>query len=64
MMKTSKGLTDFTLQKYGNMEKAARGKDRTGRHLTCQGKKIETLPLRFKLREMVEKNTGEGKTTW
>lgn len=64
MMKTSKGLTEFTLQKYGNMERAARGKDTTGRYLTCQGKKIKTLPLRFRLRKMVEKNTGKRRATW
>lgn len=26
MMKTSKGLIEFTLRKYGNMEREARGK--------------------------------------
>lgn len=40
MMKTSKGLTEITLQKCGNMERAARGNDRTGRFLTYQGKKM------------------------
>lgn len=56
MIKTSKRLTEFMLPRYTNMERAEGGKHRPGKYLTCQEKKIKTLPLGFKLRKMVKKN--------
>lgn len=56
MIKTSKRLIEFMLPRYTNMERAEGGKHRPGKYLTCQEKKIKTLPLGFKLRKMVKKN--------
>lgn len=59
IMNISKRLIDFILQRYTNSGRAEGGKHRTGRYLACQGKKIKTLSLGFKLRKMVEKNTSQ-----
>jgi len=57
MMKTSKRLIELILQRYTNVERAEGGNHRTGRYLTCQGRKTKTFPLGFKLRKKVKKNT-------